>query len=178
MKTNSGSLSAPVGNGAFIAFAYSIFGWALIQAWCVMLNTHIASQVAAALVGISIAALAIRRYRLQWPALRQRQSRSATQEKLINTSCSLLLLIIGYLIGELILSGWITPLVLLAAGLTLIPWSRIPLCRKYFLASVILMGTGIALTLTVSAQPVDLIRFPLAAWVLWSMALVTLLHKY
>lgn len=179
MKTNSLQLKAPIGNGAFSAFVFSVVGWALIQTWCVAVAAPIVFQALAALIGICLAALGRRRYRLHWPALPPEQQRSNRTRKILDAGCCLLLLITGSILGQLVLAGWMFQLFIFGLGMTFVPWSRFPFCRRNFLVSGILFGAGVAYLLIFSAVPADSVRLLVAAWTLWSVALCALLlHKY
>jgi hypothetical protein len=179
MKTDTLRLRAPIGNGAFIAFIFSIFGWALIQAWFVRVAAPIVLQALAALLGISLAAIGHRRYRMQWLALPPAQPQSNRHRLLLDGACLLLLLVTGYILGQLVLSVWMSPLLIFAIGLTFAPWSRVPLCRRSFLVSGILFGAGAAYPLLFPAiSSADPLRLLVAAWALWAAAVFALLHKY
>ena len=178
MQTDTPRLKAPIGNGAFSVFVFSILGWALIEAWCVAIAAPIAFQILAALIGIAIAAIGCRRYRAQWPALPPEQVRSNGMRK-FGVACGCLLVVItGNVLGRLALSQFISPMLVFAMGLTFVPWSRVPLCRRNFFKSSILFVSGAAYPLVFSTISTDPIHLLAAAWALWSVACIALLHKY
>jgi hypothetical protein len=79
-----------------------------------------------------------------------------------------LFLAVGAAFGELIGSGWMTPLAASAIGLTLMRWPRFPLCRDYFLASIAMIAVGTSIYLLMSDHPVRPTRLALGARTFWA----------
>jgi hypothetical protein len=69
------------------------------------------------------------------------------------------------------------PLVILAIGLTFVPWSRAPLCRRHFLAAATIIGAGTACPLLVVAASASPFVDVLAGWVFWISACFALLRR-
>jgi hypothetical protein len=183
MISDNISLHASVNNSAFSSFFFSIFAWVLLHAWGVQLGAGLAPHAFAAFLGIGPAAVSLRRYRLYWATIsippRPAERPAKVGFNISNAGWGLLLLAIGSIVGRLILAGWVLPLAIVSIGLTFVPWSKIPLCRRHFFTSCALIGGGVACTLVVAGNhAAHLLAFPIACWVFWGSALIGLLRKF
>jgi hypothetical protein len=176
-------LETSICNGAFSGFSLSVFGWALFQTWGVQVHAGAVLHGFIALPGLTLVAIAFRRYRLYWPPSSNQttseQPRSRLAFNLTDAGWCLILLAIGHVLGRLVLAGWILPLTIFAGGLTFVPWSKVRLCRSHFFASCTIMGIGTAYQVLVagggSAHPLHL---PIAACFLSAIACFALLRRF
>jgi hypothetical protein len=170
-------LEVPIHNDVFSAVVFSIFGWILVQTWLVIVDAAIVHHALIAFMGVSLVAIAGRRYLRHWPALPMEQQRPKGTRLLFDAGWCLLLLVTGVILGQFLLAGWIFPLTIVAFSLTCVPWSRISMCRKHFLISVIIVGTPAASSLFVLTSPPSPISLLTGGWVFWAVACYSLLRR-
>lgn len=169
-------LETPAQNGAFVALVFSIFGWALIETWVFAQHGAIFGHALVAMVGVPLVAIATRRYRLHWPPTRSEHQLS-NGRKISDAGGCVLLLVTGYLLGQLVLAGWMFQMSIFTVALTFVPWSRISFCRRQFLASLILVAGAAAYPVFAAASPVVPISYLTAGWVLFMTACLALLRQ-
>jgi hypothetical protein len=180
MKTDTVMLEKPFCNSVYSGFIFSIFGWVLFHIGLARFGAPINAHVLAVVLGSSFVGLAFLRYRRAWQSLSLQESKfERGQHYVLSTASSCLLLFaIGFAFAQLVPIVGATVLGVLAIGLSFFPWSRIPLCRRHFFASSAIICSGAAVPLLVNAGSADLFCFPIAAWVVWTAALIALLRSY
>jgi hypothetical protein len=91
-----------------------------------------------------------------------------------NAGWGMLLLLTGSILGQLVLWGWVTPLLAFAIGVTFVPWSRIPLCRRHFLVSISLIATGAGFYFLIAGSALSSMQLAFSASAFW----MACLHAY
>lgn len=184
LMTDTGATATePIQNGAFSAFIFSVLGWALFLAWSINAKAGYGVQVLPALIGIILATVAIRRCLRHWPgsvveASTPGQQRSFLPISFANALSLVLMVLIGYAIARLVFLGSAFLMVVFAFGASLVPWSRIPLCRNRFFSAGSIIFAATALPLFLTHARIDPFHFLFAAWALASVACMALVFRW
>jgi hypothetical protein len=180
MNTNSAKIEMAVSDSSFIAFVFSLAGFALVEAWLLILGAGFPAHGIALVLGLPPGFMAIRGTWRDRNDLRFSDTAAAGPRRGFNTFnlvSAALLIAAGAVLGLLILYAQAFPLVIGAASLTFVPWSRISFYRRHFIAACMSIWIGIASVLAIGHQIIDVIFLPLACWVLWAFACVGLLRR-
>jgi hypothetical protein len=182
MQTDPMKLETTSRHHAFSAFVLSILGWLLLQAWNFQIGAGVRFHAFTALVGLALAGACFLRCRLYWsPSTRAgpitQQPGPFAQMRMVDAGSSIILLAIGIFMAQLARAGWVFPFAVFAVGLTFIPWSKIALCRRHFLASSLIVGLGGACAFLFTGGSSNPVILPIASWILWFIACFLLLRR-
>lgn len=182
MTAAAATTGAPVHNSTFSAFIFSILAWTLFLAWSVKVKAGYGAQVLPTVIGIILAGIAVRRYKMHWPGsgLEESTLGQQGQRRRISRPDALplvLMAMIGYGIAQLVFLGSAFLLLVFAFGASLVPWSRIPLCRNRFFVAGASVFAGAALPLLVTPAHIDPFHFLFAAWALGTSACIALVFR-
>lgn len=164
----------------FCALVFGLFGWVLLQVSLTRADAAFRAHAVVALVGFTLVAIAFRRCRLHRiefdkEPTAQKYSFLARLLNKSNAGWGTLLLLVGVILGQLVLWGWVTPLFAFAIGVTCVPWSRIPLCRRHFVASIALIATGAGLAMLITGSALSSFHLAFSALALWVACLYAFL---
>lgn len=166
----------------FIAFTFSVAGWALLEMWLVQMRAGLRMHGIALLIGIWFCYFSARRPRIgqfDHPADREEDTagRLPPPSVEVDFRWAVLLFILGCLLGVSVLSS-LTMLVLVVAGpMTVIPWAQVRFCRTHFFAACSAVWTGMLLVLAFGHALIAPFTLALASWALWSMVFVSLVVR-
>lgn len=179
MEASPSGTEKPIVHPPIIALALTFFGLALIEAWLASLHARPSSHVLAAIPGLLLVSLSIRRsptFRI-WFFHKGSDAARYGRFDACDAGTALLLSATGSLLGVLVLSGMVVPLVIVAMGIQFIPWWRLRLCRDHFFgASTLLWLTG-CLVIAAGYRTIDFMTLPIAGWALWTCACFSLLQS-
>jgi hypothetical protein len=156
-----------------IACSCSLAGWAILALWLLQIGAGVGGHGLAALAGLWLSYLCIRRPRIGQPALAATGGSRTTQHRglrPVDAGWALLLLVVGGVVGILAMRGGTVALIVVTMGLGFAPWSRVAFCRDHFYvaSAALLVGTLSAMALGYrSTAPMFL---PVACWALWACA--------
>ncbi|MCC2955254.1 hypothetical protein LK542_06455 [Massilia sp. IC2-477] len=159
-------------NASFLALLLSLAGWTLVEAWLLAVHAGLRAHLLASAAGLGFAYFSAKRLAPigQHPfAGRQRISRA-------DLWCALWLLTIGGLLGIVAMRAASLLLLTLLCALYVLPWSRMALCRRLPLPAGVWTWAGMALA-TFGLDTRDPMFLPLAGWICWACASVTLLNR-
>lgn len=166
----------------FCALAFGLFGWALFHTSLGVRGAALSEHIRVALLGCIPVAIAYRnchRYRIEFgnESVQNGISYFTLLLKNANIGWIILLFVLGAILGKVVLFGGITPLFAFALGVTFVPWSRIPICRRHFIASISIIAIGIAFTLLVNSRALSSISLAVSAMVFWMFFLFSLILR-
>jgi hypothetical protein len=165
---------------SFIAFVFSLAGWALLALWFLRMGAGFLAHGTAASVGLWLSFLSIRRPGIG-PGDRSQRERSATQEhrtfRGADAGWALLLLAVGAVLGVLVLRGGTIALGAAGIGLSFAPWSRVHFCRNHFGAACTMVWIGMASIMAPGYRSITPMFLPIACWVLWACACLGLFWR-
>jgi len=177
MKNEARAPGTMYWNTGFSALLCTALGFLLLETCIVQLKGKPLVHVIGTLMAIGLGAgilLRIAPYRptsfLPTGMLGQR---TAPPSGIAMMSSGLLLAATGYAGAVVPGSGWATDSVIFAACVYLVPWSRIPLCRRGFavpLCIVMLAALAVLVARGPLPHPVSLL---ISAWLLWVTAIFT-----
>ena len=180
MGTSTAKTGVIVPAPSFIAFVFSLAGWALLELWFLRTGAGFLAHGTAALVGLWLSFLSIRRPSIG-PSDRSQRERSATQEhrkfRSADAGWTLLLLAVGGVLGVLVLRGGTIALGAAAIGLSFVPWSRVHFCHNHFGAACMTVWIGMASIMTLGYRLITPMFLPIACWVLWACACLGLFWR-
>lgn len=172
------SASAPA--PSFIGFAFSLIGWAFIEAWLIAHHIGPRAHLVPTLIALYLAFSSIKRSTLTRQDLRTGDHSSAQQGDKLGAKqlgWALILLLAGAMMGALIGTGSVFLVGMGAAGLSYAPWSRIPLCRDRPVVASLAMCTGVALPTLITYRSFDPIYLVLMGWVFELCAVFAVLGR-
>jgi hypothetical protein len=166
-------------NFSFSAFLFSVFGWALLEARLFEVGAGVQLHLASTALGLSVAALALRRRRRWWPAFAQVgaevQSPAPERHRISDVASCAALLAAGCVLALSGKAGSVGLFAVCAGAFSFAPWSRIGFCRNHFFVSCAMLGAGAGAVLALTRAPQDSLFYLFWAWVLWAIALSELL---
>lgn len=173
---NAGTVPGPL----FIAFTFSIAGWALLALWLLQTGAGLRSQGVAALWGLWLCFVSVRRPRIGRAASRKDASLTTREHRKPSRRdavWAVLFLVMGATLGTLVLLDQTTVLGVACLGLVMVPWSRVSFCRNHLLAASTAVWTGMVSIIAPNYRSIDPIFLPIACWVFWAFATISLLLR-
>jgi hypothetical protein len=180
MGKSTASTEDTVPAGLFIAFTFSIAGWALLELSLLQTAAGLRAQGMAALWGLWLCLISIRRPRIGRAAPQNHDSLTTREHRKPSRPDAIwavLLLVMGGTLGTLVLLGQIMVLGAACFGLVMVRWSRISFFRYHFLAACTAVLTGMALIIGPDFRSIDPIVLPIASWVFWAFATISILLR-
>jgi hypothetical protein len=180
MNTNTAKTEMAVSDSSFMALVFALGGFALVEAWLLILGAGLSAHGIALAFGLPLGLMAMRGTWRDRNDLRFSDTsavRSHRGARTFNLVSAALLIAAGTVLGLLILYARAFPLAIGAASLTFIPWSRICFYRRNFIAACMSIWTGTGFVLAIGHQIIDVMFLPLACWVLWAFACIGLLRR-
>ena len=172
-----------VGNGSaplFMSFVFSVGGWALLELWFLRIGAGLRAQGMAALFGAWLGYLSVRRPRIGRAGLPPSNIMASHPYRRFDSAdagWAMFFLVLGGVLGALVLLSQTMVLGAAAIGLSLFPWSRVHFCRSHFLLACVTAWTGMLAVTTLGYGSIDPIFLPVACWILWVSAGVSLLAR-
>jgi hypothetical protein len=178
MTVENSGVAPATANFAFSAFLFSVFGWALLETQLFNAAAGVGGHLFISAFGLAITAIALRRCRLWWPLFAdagEGAKRSSTRDHIGDVIGCVALVAAGCVLGLSAKTGSIALFAICAGAFSLVPWSRIGLCRRHFFISCAMLGTGAASILVVARDTRHPLIYLLWAWIFWVIALSELL---
>lgn len=159
---------------SFMTLVFSLAGWALFEAWAVIMGATWVGHVLIAVPGLILTVLSLPR------SSTGDLDPAGDKKGLLKGSRWVLappvfLFLLGAVLGLLILMGFMVLLGLVVACLSFAPWSRLAFSRQHFALCCSATLTGLIFPIAVGHRSVDLMFLPLACWVFWLCACCALL---
>jgi hypothetical protein len=182
MSENPTKLRVVNQNTTFPAFFFAVYGTVLLGTAALSAGIGIYAQPFIALLFLFLAAGEYLRYRrtlsLTVSAKESEAHRSTKIFTIRNAGWFILMLTLGTIFGQLVLVGYVTPMLIFVIGLQFLPWSCACACPRDFYTSSLLIAVGAAYPLLLAAGPIgtpmDLL---IAGWVLWVGAVFAYLRR-
>jgi hypothetical protein len=150
-------------NSLFPSFFYAALGVVLTQAGAAQIHGSWGLHAFVGIPGLVLSGLALFRARLHWPAATTGMQPSRSRA----LGWGLLLVAAGASIGVLVSAGSVL-LVGMAVPFTyLLPWAKIPMCRRRFAVSSLAMLAGAIAWVVIRGRPAQPLYFMIAAWMLY-----------
>lgn len=161
---------------SFIALLYSLLGWALFEAWLMLMSAGLFLHVFAAIPGLTLTIRSALRPPIDGLSALEDKQRPATQFHWAKTSCALLY-VFGAILAFMVLNGSLTLLGAVIASLTFAPWARLLFSRSHLAISCLVTISGFASVIAIGHRSVDMMFLPFAAWTFWGLACCALLFR-
>jgi len=163
-------------DNSFIILVFSLAGWALLEAWAIIVGASWYAHALNALPGSILTVLALPRTASGTPG-KAGEAKPASRGLAWALLPVLFLFLLGALLGILFLSGALVLFGLLAACLCFAPWPRLAFTRDHvFLCSATALS-GLFLPIALAYPDVNVMLFPLGCWVFWICACCALLVR-
>lgn len=164
-------------NSAFGGLASAAIGFLLLEAGCILLKTRVLAHLLAVAAGATLVLLMLRRFLRYWPPTAEslsRQDQHARHQlrRVLRISAYAIVGAAGYFSARWLSYGFISPLILLAAGLVVAPWTRLSATRAHCLGYGSVGVCGIGTALFVGRSSLDPLSLFIATWFLWMSTLV------
>lgn len=162
----------------FGAFVLTVFGWGLLQAWCLQVRAGVLLHLVVALPGLVQCGIILYRYHQHWPIAPKHASDQ--QPNVRNHAWGralapyLLLIAVGAVAALFVMAESFFLVMLAALGLVMVPWARISICVHHFFLSSLSLLIGAALPVFVRGSLHPLYHL-LTAWALLAVACIALL---
>jgi hypothetical protein len=180
MGRNTVKTADTVPAALFISFAFSIAGWALLELWLLQIGAGLRAHGMAALFGLWLGFLSIRRPRIGRAGLSSASITATSGHRKFGRADAgwvLVFLMAGGILGSLVLRGQTIVLVVAAIGLALVPWSRVRFCCRHLLTACTAIWTGMVSIIALGHGSIDPVFLPIACWVLWASSMVSLVLR-
>jgi hypothetical protein len=161
---------------SFIILVFSLAGWALLEAWAIIVGASWYAHALNALPGSILTVLALPRASAGAPG-KAGGANPASRGFARALLPALFLFVLGAFLGMLFLSGALLLFGLLAACLCLAPWSRLAFARDHVLLCSALTLSGLFLPIALAYQDLNTMLLPLGCWVFWLCACCALLVR-
>jgi hypothetical protein len=179
MRADTSDVNEAAFDQTFVAIVFSLLGWALLEAWLLVVHAGPALHIMPSVPALCIAGIPLLRYRRYrkntgvspLPSARGQRGLGA------DTGWTLLCLALGGLLGMSILGGSAFVLTIPAAGMLFVPWSRSTFHVKEPLVSCLATWLGTGAVLAIGHHQIKPMFLPIATWVLWSCACVAVLSQ-
>jgi hypothetical protein len=174
-----GSTYSSSDGNACIVLAYSASGAALMNTWLIMVHANLLPHLLLTLLWLSPAVLSMLRIRRAKLENGREVPRLVVHlrpdTRIAGIGWPIVLLITGCSLGLLVVAGSAVLLGVFAIGCSIVPWSRVRLCRQRPVSASLVMCSGGACVVALYRQDVEFMFLPIAAWVLGMAALGVLL---
>jgi hypothetical protein len=150
-------------NSLFPSFLYAALGLVLSQVGAAQVHGSWGLHVFLGLPGLALSGLALFRARSHWPA-----AGAYTPPLRVSVlGWYLLLLAAGACLGVMLSLGSIVLLGMATALTYLVPWMKIPACRKGFVVSSVVTLAGTIACVIIYSRPVHPLYFMVFVWMLY-----------
>lgn len=167
--------SSTMRNSAFGAFAAAALGFALLETACILIAAAPAVHLAAILAGAALVSVSLRRFLRHWPARHGelRGLRALPASALPWRVLAAVLVAAGaFLAAAALSSGLVTPFILFALALVLVPWARFAQTRAHCLGHALAAAGGSAAGLVAFGMRFHPMLLLAIAWMLWLSAIL------
>jgi hypothetical protein len=166
MKIRSPQARTAATDSLFAIFVTALVGWTLLESLIIQHQFGIVVHVLAFVPAVSLATLALYRYRLHWPA-----TTSLDQPDLMRqAAAAVLLFLVGTGVPVLVSAGLSVLIPPVAIAAAFVPWRKLTICRDRFFLSTAAIVSGTAIGLLMFKLPASPFMPLLAAWGLWLIA--------
>ncbi|MFL6671780.1 MAG: hypothetical protein ACJ8LG_00645 [Massilia sp.] len=181
MANTPAAAGATVFSCSFSGSILLISGLVLVETWSVGIRAGAGAHVFIALVGLFLGAAAFSSYRRSAGIVTQSEpGRNGTASTpgitVIETAWCILFCALGNVLIQLLIREWRTTFLVFVAGLAFVPWSKVVFCRRHFVVACAMFVAGGICGLVLLGVPADPIILPVATWILWISAAITLLR--
>lgn len=162
-------------NNAFAALLFATQGLLMLELWSLRLGLRPAANIIGTMFGIAMVGFMFRKVFLHFPSSMAKAGKSGGFQwvEILRpeaAAASLLAAVLGYTSFAIPLAGWISPLILVAAVMLFMPWGRLLAHRTSCIVCWAAALAGSTLATLSSSIHVSPMAFPVACWILWTLA--------
>jgi len=178
--TNTAKAAGNASSRLFMAFAFSVGGWALLELWLLRVGAGLRAQGMAALCGLWLGYLSMRRPRIGRPDLLPSDTTALRPDRAFGAAdagWAVCFVVLGGALGAIVLLSQTVVLGVAAIGLSFFPLSRVHFCRNHFFVACTAVWTGLLSIPALGYRLIAPMFLPVASWILWFSAGVALLAR-